>query len=110
MTKQWLTGEDADEQGNINFILPQFVSDLGNVDNRKRIPSGYSCAKEWTETRKGFACGCPRCLRKLGLSLTFHHEDWNESGDCQEHWRKLIVSVKTANLVTHLIVPGYEPG
>lgn len=90
--------DEEHEEHNLMFILPKFVS-----------AQGFFCAKGWTEKKIGFACGCPRCLRKHGLVLIFHTEDWNESGDCQEHWRKLIVSVKTANLVRHLIIPGYEP-
>jgi len=82
-----------------HFILPQFINAMG-----------YSCAREWAESSIRFQCGCPRCLRKVGLSLTFHPEDWNEAGDCQPHWRKLIVSEKTGRLASHLIVPGYVFG
>ncbi len=97
MSHDYLVEDDADETGKIMFILPQFVS-----------AQGYSCAKEWTETKTGYHCGCPRCLRKLGLALVFHVEDWNKTGDCQEQWRKLIVSARVARVASNLVVPGYE--
>ncbi len=78
------------------FILPHFVSEMG-----------YSCARHWTESSMRFQCGCPRCLDKIGLCLVFNAEDWNDSGDMQDHWRKRIVSVKTAICAVSLIVPGY---
>lgn len=93
--------QDDDDNKFIVFVLPQYVS-----------PMGFSCSREWTENKnqyETFACGCPRCLKKFGLCLCFHQADWNESGDMQEHWRKRIVSVKTASYAAHLICPGYEP-
>ncbi len=100
MTRDWRDDDPAEEnvQPQLSFILPQFVSAMG-----------FSCAREWADDRVGFACGCPRCLRKLGLVLIFDHKHWNESGDCQDQWGRLIVSAKTASLVSHLVCPGYEP-
>jgi len=91
--------DSADHQPSVSFILPQFVSAMG-----------FSCAREWTEDKIGFTCGCPRCLRKAGLVLVYDHQHWNEAGDCREQWGRLIVSARTASLVPHLVVPGYEPG
>ncbi len=87
---------DDDDQTTLLFILPCFVNALG-----------FSCAREWTESRIGSECGCPRCLKKIGLILCFHADDWNDSGDMQAHWRKRIVSVKTASYASHLVCPGY---
>jgi len=89
--------QEDDDQRMILFILPAFVS-----------ASGYSCAREWCEDRMNHECGCPRCLRKLGLVVIFHANDWNDVGDMQGHWRKRIVSVKSASYASHLICPGYE--
>ncbi len=100
MPRDWIPPEPEDddvEETNLVFVLPCFVSQLG-----------FSCAREWTEHKAGFECGCPRCLKKIGLVVVFHADDWNDSGDMQSHWRKRIVSVKTANYAMHLIVPGYE--
>lgn len=100
MTYQKAEGdfEHEPEETHLLFVLPAFVSQLG-----------FSCSREWTEKRKGHECGCPRCLRKIGLVLCFHADDWNDSGDMQAHWRKRIVSVKTASYASHLICPGYDP-
>ena len=89
--------QDDDDQQLVVFILPAFVQSLG-----------FSCASDWTEERTTHECGCPRCLKKLGLSLCYHQEDWNETGDMQSHWRKRVVSMKTASYASHLLVSGYE--
>ncbi len=89
---------DEQEQHNHLFILPQFVGS---------VCTGYSCAKEWTERMAHFQCGCPMCLDELGLCLCYDPEDYREDKDCEEQWRKRIVSVKTAICAVHLIVPGY---
>ncbi len=70
---------------------------------------GTSCAREWAEERPEISCGCPSCLRKNGLVLTWHVNDWNGSGDMKEQWRKRIVSRRIAQLCPHLICDGYEP-
>ncbi len=92
------SGEPDPELGSegLLFILPAFVSAMG-----------FSCAREWTQDRLGQECGCPQCLRKIGLVLCWHPEDWNESADMQDHWRRRIVSVKVAGYASHLICPGY---
>jgi len=87
---------DLGDEG-IIFILPAFVS-----------ATGFACAREWAENRRGHECGCPRCLKKLGLVLCWHQADWVETGDMQDHWRRRIVSVRTAGYAAHLICPGYE--
>lgn len=99
MDDQWvqLNSDDDVEESTILFILPCYVSELG-----------FSCAREWTEHRLGHECGCPRCLHKAGITLIFHLEDWNDTGDQKAHWRKRIVSIKTASYASHLICPGYE--
>ncbi len=87
-------GDDPGER--IVFVLPAFVTAMG-----------FACAREWTESSISFECGCPRCLKKIGLTLIFNWEDWNDSADMQDHWRKRIVSVKIAEYASHLICPGY---
>ncbi len=78
------------------FVLPAFISGMG-----------YSCARDWCETSIRYVCGCPRCLDKNGLCLCYSPEDYREDRDCEEQWRKRVVSVKTAICAVHLIVPGY---
>ncbi len=95
------SNDDEQERPTLSFILPQFAISSFGV-------RGFSCAKEWTEDRVAFSCGCPNCLHENGLTLVYHPEDWNESGDCQQEWRKRIVSVKTASYTMHLICGGYE--
>ncbi len=89
--------EALDDQNHLIFILPAFAT-----------PMGFSCSREWTEEKASYECGCPRCLKKSGLTLIYHQEDWNDSGDMQEHWRKRIVSAKTASYAPHLVCSGYE--
>ena len=88
---------DPQDKTFLVFVLPQFVTAMG-----------HSCSREWTEEKRSYECGCPRCLKKIRLALCFHQADWNESGDMQEHWRKRIVSARVARLVRHLVCPGYE--
>lgn len=74
---------------------------------------GYACTKGFCADKRDFMCGCPNCLRKDGLTLTFHAEDWNADDDQREHWRVRLVSLKTGRLAAHLICPhypGYDPG
>ncbi len=88
---------------NLQYLLPQYDEPLG----------GWSCAREFVADKPTFHCGCPNCLRKEGLPLVFHAEDWSLEGDKAEHWRKRIVSLKTGRLAAKLIVPhypGYDPG
>ena len=88
---------------NLQYVLPQYDEPLG----------GWSCAREFVADKPTFLCGCPNCLRKEGLTLVFHAEDFNLEDDQPEHWRKRIVSLKTGRLAAKMIVPhypGYDPG
>ena len=89
--------DNDDDQTAVSFLLPQW----NNV-------MGFSCTRDYAKTRQGVECGCPRCLKKAGLVLCYHVDDWNESGDLKAMWRKHIVSAKTASYASHLICYGYE--
>jgi hypothetical protein len=89
--------DDPEGQQSLTFILPQWNTAMG-----------FSCARDYADEHAHFTCGCPRCLRKIGLTMIFHQEDWREDGDCREHWRRRIVSQKTAGYAKHLVIPGYD--
>lgn len=88
----------ADRETCISFVLPCYVQE-----------QGWSCAREFCEAKPDTECGCPGCLERVGLTLTFDVEDWNKDHDLSEHWRKRIVSLRTGLLAKHLVCPGY-PG
>lgn len=90
--------EPEEEEHELRFVLPLWDPVLS-----------FSCAREWTEDKRSFQCGCPRCLERQGLTLVYHVEDWRESGDGKETWRKRVASIRTARLAPHLVVPGYPP-
>lgn len=84
------------EETKIVFVLPTYVQELG-----------WSCARDFVENKPDTECGCPGCLEKVGLTLTYDVEDWNQEVDLSAHWRKRIVSLRTGRLAKHLICPGY---
>ena len=88
----------SDREAKLSFLLPAFVSELGSA-----------CSREYCEDKTDMECGCPNCLENKGLTLAFDVRDWNSSDDLPEHWRKRILSLRTARLAKHLICPGY-PG
>ncbi len=88
----------AEKETRIAFVMPTYVEELG-----------WSCAREWVEDKHELECGCPKCLERVGLTLTYDVEDWNKEQDLSDIWRKRIVSLRTGRLAKHLICPGY-PG
>ncbi len=86
------------EEKKISFLLPCYVGS-----------GGWSCAREFCQTSPELECGCPSCLGKSGLTLTWDIEDYNTETDLQDHWRKRIVALRVGRFAPHLILPGY-PG
>lgn len=90
------------QQRELYHVLPQFVSAMG-----------YSCAKDWCETKDAYFCGCPKCLEKDGLTLVYNADDFDPVDGIQDHWRKRIVSLRVGRCAAHLICPGFpghDPG
>ncbi len=95
-----LGADDLDRQ--LFFILPAYVA-----------PLGHSCAKEYCAEHPAYSCGCPVCLAAIGCTLVWNADDYDPEEGIQDHWRKRIVSIRTARLAAPLIIqgyPGYDPG
>jgi len=82
------------------------------------IPTGavagdqpWRCGADYFTTSQHLACGCPACLHERGAVIIFNAEDYDKLQEGEKalpRCRILVVSIETAKMVPHLIVPGYE--